>query len=228
MKRFALIVCCVFFSAVSFAQVTTVYTLDGSYLVQTSKSHSPSWNVTSKCVDKNGDLHSQSGGGGESSNVAVYGVATFFTGSSDVTFEVTEAGLFDQAKSNATVKIEWGTDGTCTVISVNNGHAVYDPPVQASLSGTYSLTTNTTSGIGTGVITLTVANEINFFEFQATGAYVQCFVPSSSKELVVLSTITLNGHVTTEPNKIVLSGTAQHTNDYVNPCLVAIAANSGL
>lgn len=217
MKHFALIVCCVLFSAVSFAQVTTVYTLDGNYLVETSKSHSPSWGVTGECTDKNGDRHSQYGGGNESSNVAVYGVANF-NGSSDVKFVVTAAGNFDQAKSNATVKIEWSTDGTCTVISVNNGHAVYDPPVQYSLEGTYSLTTDTTSGIGTGVITVTVGTELNFFEFQATGAYVQCFVPSSSKELVVLSSITLNGHVTTEPNKIVLSGTAQHTNAYVNPC----------
>lgn len=226
MKRFALIVCCVLFSALSFAQVTTVYTLDGNYLVETSKSHSPSWIVSSECIDKGGNLHYQSGGGSESSNVAVYGVANF-NGSSGVTFKVTEAGVFDQAASNATVKITWSTDGTCTVLSVNNGHAVYDPPVPYSVSGTYSLTTHTTSGIGTGVITLAVGTEINFFEFQATGAYVQCFVPSSSKELVVLSTITLNGHVTKEPNKIVLSGTAQHTNRYVNPCLVASAANSG-
>jgi hypothetical protein len=226
MKRFALIVCCVLFSAVSFAQVTTVYTLDGNYLVQTSRSHSPSWYVTSECIDKGGIAHYATGGGAESSIDSLYGVATFK--GTGVTFKGTLDGTFDQAKSNATVKIKWSTDGTCTVLSVNNGYAVYDPPVQGLLSGTYSLTTVTASGIGTGVVTMAVGAKIaDFFDFQATGAYVQCFVPSSSKEFVVLSTIMLYGRVTTQPNKITLSGTAQHTNDYVNPCLVASAANSG-
>ena len=215
MKHFALIVCCLLFSAVSFAGVTVNYTLDGNYVVQISRSKFVEWTATSTCVDSNGNKHKATGGGGDNPVNAIYGTANF-NGSSGVTFDVTVAGTFNQDASNDTVVITWSTDGTCTLISVNDGYAVYDAPVPASATGTYSLTTDTTTGVGTGAITVTIGPEIESFGFLATGANVQCIVGST--ENVVLSNIMLTAGSSKTPYKVVYAGTAQHTNAYVNPC----------
>jgi hypothetical protein len=213
LKRFALIVCCVLFSGVSLAQVTTVYTLLGSYLVQGSRPWYAAWNSSSTCYDSNGNIHRASGGASMTYNIAKYGVVTF-NGVSEVTGNLYTAGLLDQAASNLTVRITWSTDGKCTVLSVDNGHAVFKPPVQKSGLATYSLTTDTASGIATGVISAAHSS----ITFQATGAFVQCF--SGSTQVVVLSTIMLDSFpLGAQPNELFFTGTGQHTNTYnFNPC----------
>jgi hypothetical protein len=192
-----------------FAQTTVNYKLYDTYIAEFSgKSKIGSWSKTfGGCTDSNGTLEFASGGGSVLYPQSLYGTLTF-NGVTGVSSKMT-INVFDQSKSNATVKVTWSHDanGNC-VPTINNGYAVFDPPTVVSATGFYFI--NTATGTGNLSISGSVA------QFQTTGSFASC--ASGATIYVIPNTIMLEFLSPKTPNLITDTGVAEHANKVILAC----------
>jgi len=208
MKRSWLLLACVL-PSMCFAQTVVNYKLYGDYIAQLGGGIKiASWSYTSGCTDSNNKVHVASGGAWLPYPGTAYGTLTF-NGTTGVSASITR-NVFDKSKSNATVTITWSTDGDC-VPTINNGHAVFDPPATASATGSYSI--NATTGIGT--LTLSVSGGAVVAQFQTTGSFASC--ASGGTIYVIPNTIMLEVQSKSTPN-LADTGIAQHANGILMTC----------
>jgi hypothetical protein len=205
MKSFWLLLACVL-PSMCFAQTPTVnYKLYKDYILEfNGKTKFGYWSYTSGCIDSSGNAHSATGGGSVSYPMSVYGILTFnSTTGLGITLTM---NVFDQSKSNATVQITWGAD--CSGPTINNGYAVFDPPITTSAIGSYTI--NATDGTGTlsfsGLVAL----------FQTTGSFASC--ASGNTIYVIPNTIMLEVLSPKYPNLIAGTGIAEHANGVILAC----------
>lgn len=112
-------------SITGFAQTYSNASLNGNYTVQLSSTQNNSWGNSASCTYQ-GNTYTYSGGGQTLSTKAEYGVIAF-DAAGNFTASITQAGVFDSTASNATVTITF--DSQCAP-TINNGYAVFDPPVK--------------------------------------------------------------------------------------------------
>lgn len=208
MKALALIAALVFFSSPSFAQ-TVAYELTGVWIFQINIPRESKWSVTVPSPYKT-CIGSVVGGGSILYNEVRYGTITF-EDDNQVTLEYTDDGVFNLADSNDTVKISW-YDAGCGPgnPTVDNGHAVFDPPPHKSQVGSYSINPD-----GTGAITLGGV----VFYFQSAGVSSDCVV--GTQETIVPATMLLRSNAAL-PNESRAQGSAARRFSPLDvPCAVS-------
>jgi hypothetical protein len=151
MRHFVLVTSLLLVSFAAFAQTYSNASLNGSYTLQFSQTQYDTWSKTARCT-YNGKTYTATGIGNTVSTKNSTGVIVF-DGVGSITATGMEAGIFDQTLSDATVIITFNSQ---CVATINNGHAVFDPPASISGTGTYEVQSNgsgtvTFSGNGGGV-----------------------------------------------------------------------------
>jgi hypothetical protein len=209
--KYAALVVYVLVSCVSFAQSQSLHTspagvnyfrqVSGDYFFQASNPEFASWSQTSSCVDQNNQVHTQTAGGSTAYLYMSYGTVNFGV-SGSVSSSQTTYGFFDQQATNATIVIQWSQDGTCTLLNVNNGHAVFDPPQDTSKDGFYSLDPLTGQG------------EIDFFgsvptPFQVGGVFTSCL--QNGVQYVVANNFLAEGFSKSTPNLVTGAVVGEHS-----------------
>ena len=160
MKKMLFAICLLLVAvSASFAATPTDASLKGSYSLQLASIHLEQWSATINCSNPGGGQYTLSFGGSTVDNQPGLGVITF-DGKGNVTGSATIYGQFDQNLTTATVV------PSCTPGGGSNGNAVYDPPMVATFTGTYSI-----QPTGQGTMNLAISTgDTNTFVLELAGA----------------------------------------------------------
>jgi hypothetical protein len=157
-KHVALITSLLLLSVTAWGQTYSNANLNGNYSFNFGSPQSYSWSKTFTCPTQSQmsyTLYSSQTG----MNV-VFGVGTF-DGNGNVTIASTEIGRENQTASANTTSVTW--NGSCQVVSQNNGHVVYQAATKKTQTGTYSIQSN-----GTGTMSETGSSQSQTLLLAAT------------------------------------------------------------
>jgi len=210
MKRsLLLLLLACFLPSMCFAQQTVQYKLSGNYIAQFHGTEISAWHSILGGCSISGIPQFAEGGGSLYWDHVLYGTLTF--NGTGVNGTLT-SNNFDQAKSNATVKVTWSTDGKCTP-KINDGYPIFDPPKSKSLTATYTI--NAADGTGT----ISTFRGLNA-PFQTTGSWASC--ASGGTIYVIPNTMMIQAtnpaNAPYAPNVIVRAGIAEHANGVLLAC----------
>ena len=136
-KQIVMILAGLLISATSFAQTYSNANLNGAYSVQFGSPQTYSWSKTFTCPTNS--LTTYTANSSETGNNVSFGSATF-DGNGNVSITITSIGNENQTASANTMSVTWNS--SCQIISVNDGHVVYQPASTKTQTGTYSIQAN--------------------------------------------------------------------------------------
>lgn len=139
MKHIVLIVAGLLISATSFAQAYSNANLNGTYSFQFGSPETYSWSKTFACPTNS--LITYTASTSETGNQVSFGSVTF-DGNGNVSIALTSIGNENQTASANTMSVTWNS--SCQVVSVNDGHVVYQAATTKTQTGTYSIKSNGT------------------------------------------------------------------------------------
>jgi hypothetical protein len=138
-KQIALIIAGLLISATSFAQTYSNANLNGTYSFQFGSPETYSWSKTFTCPTNS--LVTYTASTSETGQSVGFGTATF-DGNGNVTLTVTSIGNENLTASASTMSVTWNS--SCQVVSVNDGHVVYQASSTKTQTGTYAIKSNGT------------------------------------------------------------------------------------
>jgi hypothetical protein len=144
------------------AQTYSNANLNGAYSFQFGGAQSYNWSKTFTCPS-NSTVSFTVNTSIAGMDVA-FGVATF-DGNGNVSFTITTIGRENQAASANTTGVTWNS--ACQVVSVNNGHIIYQAATTKTQTGTYSISSN-----GTGTMSETGSSQSQTLQLAATSGGV--------------------------------------------------------
>ena len=160
MKYFALITLILVISASGFAQTYSNANLNGAYSVQFGSPQGYNWSKTFTCPSNSTATYTVNS---SATGMEVdFGVATF-DGNGNLSVTLTQIGQENQAASANTTSVTWNS--ACQVVSVNNGHIVYQAATTKTQTGTYSISSN-----GTGTMKETGSSQSQTLLLAATSS----------------------------------------------------------
>jgi hypothetical protein len=165
--------------AVTIATPPTAASVIGTYQFQATQVRQESWSASITCTYGQYSMTYTEGGQASPTKVS-YGTMNF-DGRGNFSILDTEAHIFDQAASNATVVIHCPATLTGQV-TYNPGCAVYDAPVTKTMTGTYSVNG---SGSGSFLVSGESNNGLDFdlTAFNNAGIATVLLVRSFSTEI---------------------------------------------
>jgi len=138
-KQIVLIIAGLLISATSFAQTYSNANLNGTYSFQFGSPQTYSWSKTFSCPTNS--LITYTANSSITGNNVGFGSATF-DGNGNVTLTITSIGNENQTASANTMSVTWNS--SCQVVSVNDGHVVYQAASTKTQTGTYAIHSNGT------------------------------------------------------------------------------------
>lgn len=165
MKQVLLIIA-ILTTSTAFAQTYSNANLNGAYSFQFGSAQTYNWSKTFTCPSNS--TVSYTVNSSITGTDVVFGVATF-DGNGNVSLSITEIGRENQAASANTTSVTWNS--ACQVVSVNNGHIIYQVAATKTQTGTYSISSN-----GTGTMSETGSSQSQTLLLTATSGGISSTV----------------------------------------------------
>jgi hypothetical protein len=156
-KKIGLMIAMLLISATSFAQYSNA-NLNGAYSLQFSSPQTYNWSKTFTCPSNSSITYTANGS--TAGSQVDFGTVTF-DGNGNLSVSLTSIGSENSSASAKTMSVTWNS--SCQVVSVNDGHVVYEPATTKTQTGTYSIQSN-----GTGTMSETGSSQSQTLLLAAT------------------------------------------------------------
>ena len=173
MKHVALITSLLLLSVTAWGQTYSNANLNGNYSFNFGSPQNYSWSKTFRCPTQ---LQSTYTVNGFQTGMNLTSGVVAFDGIGGLSVTLTSTGNENQTASANTTSVTWNS--SCQVVSLNNGHVVYQAATTKTQTGTYSIQSN-----GTGTMSETGSSQSQILALAATNNGVSATVLISNPQV---------------------------------------------